>query len=224
MGCIRGSIRGPSRSSTEFYRGSFCKYLRGLPLHRTMGCESHSGHRCFHFELPHCTQFVELSVADGSKAHYLYASDQHVPLQSCAAAVRCLPEVGVTVLSPHATIFSEHDRQQVKTARAQVAAPFAEVFCFRSACGGPEAFTTQEAGPHWVCGWTAYGPSRNAVVRSACSSSSGIQNDAPSAAEVLLTAPRHSLGLGLQSVWPLSLQGFAGSRSQRLFAGCEEGH
>eukprot|EP00439_Symbiodinium_sp_Y106_P051533 s2897_g6.t2 len=61
--------------------------------------------------------FVELSVADGSK-------------------------VGVTVLSPHATIFSEHDRQQVKT-----------------------AFTTQEAGPHWVC----------------------IQNDAPSAAEVLLT-------------------------------------
>lgn len=26
-------------------------------------------------------------------------------------------QVGVTVLSPHATIFSEHDRQQVKTAR-----------------------------------------------------------------------------------------------------------
>lgn len=60
---------------------------------------------------------VELSASEGSK-------------------------VGVTVLSPHATIFSEHDRQQVKT-----------------------AFTTQDAGPHWIC----------------------IQNDEATDAEVLLT-------------------------------------
>eukprot|EP00913_Durusdinium_trenchii_P015829 g14875.t1 len=60
---------------------------------------------------------VELSASEGSK-------------------------VGVTVLSPHATIFSEHDRQQVKT-----------------------AFTTQDAGPHWIC----------------------IQNDEATDAEVLLS-------------------------------------
>eukprot|EP00440_Ansanella_granifera_P029041 gb/GFBE01031546.1/.p1 GENE.gb/GFBE01031546.1/~~gb/GFBE01031546.1/.p1 ORF type:complete len:201 (+),score=60.41 gb/GFBE01031546.1/:1-603(+) len=51
-------------------------------------------------------------------------------------------KVGVTVLSPHATIFSEHDRATVKT-----------------------AFTTTDAGPHWVC----------------------IQNDESKPAEVLLT-------------------------------------
>mmetsp|Transcript_13019 Transcript_13019/g.23202 ORF Transcript_13019/g.23202 Transcript_13019/m.23202 type:complete len:198 (+) Transcript_13019:126-719(+) len=37
-------------------------------------------------------------------------------------------KVSVTVLSPHATIFAEHDRSKVKT-----------------------AFTTTEPGPHWVC-------------------------------------------------------------------------
>lgn len=57
-------------------------------------------------------------------------------------------QVGVTVLSPHATIFSEHERQQVKT-----------------------AFTTQDAGPHWIC----------------------IQNDAAADAEVLLSAARGKL-------------------------------
>ena len=52
------------------------------------------------------------------------------------------------MLSPHATIFSEHERQQVKT-----------------------AFTTQDAGPHWIC----------------------IQNDAAADAEVLLSAARRKL-------------------------------
>jgi len=37
-------------------------------------------------------------------------------------------KVSVSVLSPHALIFSDHDREKVKT-----------------------AFTTSEAGPHWMC-------------------------------------------------------------------------
>merc|ERR1719254_395596 len=37
-------------------------------------------------------------------------------------------KVSVSVLGPHATIFSDHDREKVKT-----------------------AFTTSEAGPHWMC-------------------------------------------------------------------------
>ena len=36
--------------------------------------------------------------------------------------------MSVTVMGPHATIFSDHDREKVKT-----------------------AFTTSEAGPHWMC-------------------------------------------------------------------------
>eukprot|EP00930_Biecheleria_cincta_P072184 TRINITY_DN59620_c0_g1_i1.p1 TRINITY_DN59620_c0_g1~~TRINITY_DN59620_c0_g1_i1.p1 ORF type:complete len:203 (-),score=43.38 TRINITY_DN59620_c0_g1_i1:82-690(-) len=51
-------------------------------------------------------------------------------------------KVSVTVLSPQATIFSEHDRNKIKT-----------------------AFTTTEAGPHWVC----------------------VQNDQAKAAEILLS-------------------------------------
>ena len=71
------------------------------------------------------------------------------------------------MLSPHATIFSEHDRQQVKTARVSGGFLTLPLCCSElkrvsltirplSGDGKPvQAFTTQEAGPHWVCSWTA---------------------------------------------------------------------
>ena len=80
-----------------------------------------------------------------------------MPLQSCPA-VRCLvsmsvAQVGVTVLSPHATIFSEHDRQQVKTARAQASgagglALFLFILSVRSAAAvGPQGFHNARSWP-----------------------------------------------------------------------------
>merc|ERR1712182_95215 len=50
----------------------------------------------------------------------------------CTSSLAAVSDSGrkmsVTITSPHATIFSEHHREKVKT-----------------------AFTTTEAGPHWIC-------------------------------------------------------------------------
>mmetsp|Transcript_35757 Transcript_35757/g.83153 ORF Transcript_35757/g.83153 Transcript_35757/m.83153 type:complete len:206 (+) Transcript_35757:76-693(+) len=72
---------------------------------------------------------IEVTVTVGGKQKKCYG-EQVAKLELLVAEFEVVnhKKVSVTVLSPHTTVFSEHDREKVKT-----------------------AFTTSEAGPHWVC-------------------------------------------------------------------------
>eukprot|EP00418_Pyrodinium_bahamense_P087722 CAMPEP_0179076858 /NCGR_PEP_ID=MMETSP0796-20121207/34319_1 /TAXON_ID=73915 /ORGANISM="Pyrodinium bahamense, Strain pbaha01" /LENGTH=198 /DNA_ID=CAMNT_0020774127 /DNA_START=136 /DNA_END=732 /DNA_ORIENTATION=- len=72
---------------------------------------------------------VKVTVTVGGKEKKCYG-EQVAKMELLVAEFEVVDQkkVSVTVLSPHATVFSEHDRDRVKT-----------------------AFTTNEAGPHWMC-------------------------------------------------------------------------
>eukprot|EP00933_Yihiella_yeosuensis_P021514 TRINITY_DN17005_c1_g1_i1.p1 TRINITY_DN17005_c1_g1~~TRINITY_DN17005_c1_g1_i1.p1 ORF type:complete len:205 (-),score=35.71 TRINITY_DN17005_c1_g1_i1:153-767(-) len=71
---------------------------------------------------------IEVTVSLHPKQKKCYG-EQAAKMELLVVQIEAVNQaVSLTVLSPHATVFSEHDRRQVKT-----------------------AFTTQEAGPHWVC-------------------------------------------------------------------------
>uniref|UniRef100_A0A7S1LBM3 GOLD domain-containing protein n=1 Tax=Alexandrium catenella TaxID=2925 RepID=A0A7S1LBM3_ALECA len=70
---------------------------------------------------------VTVTVGGGEKKCY---GEQVAKMELLVAEFEAVGQkkVSVMVLGPHATIFSEHEREKVKT-----------------------AFTTSEAGPHWMC-------------------------------------------------------------------------
>merc|ERR1719420_1312593 len=79
--------------------------------------------------LPRCATGIEVMVQLPAKAKKCFG-EQVAKQELLVVEFRTQDEkkVSVTVMGPHATIFSDHDREKVKT-----------------------AFTTSEAGPHWMC-------------------------------------------------------------------------
>lgn len=72
---------------------------------------------------------IEVSVAVASKEKKCYGEQvAKMELLVVEFEVAESKKVSVSVVSPAATVFSDHDREKVKT-----------------------AFTTTEAGPHWMC-------------------------------------------------------------------------
>mmetsp|Transcript_58416 Transcript_58416/g.162855 ORF Transcript_58416/g.162855 Transcript_58416/m.162855 type:complete len:234 (-) Transcript_58416:105-806(-) len=84
----------------------------------------------FFFTLPLGTAGIEVAVTVDGKGRKCYG--EQVAKQELLvvefATIGEKKKVSVQVLGPHSTIFSEHDREKVKT-----------------------AFTTTEAGAHWMC-------------------------------------------------------------------------
>merc|ERR1719203_179076 len=78
---------------------------------------------------PRCATGIEVMVQIPAKAKKCFG--EQVAKQELLVVefkAQDQKKVSVTVMGPHATIFSDHDREKVKT-----------------------AFTTSEAGPHWMC-------------------------------------------------------------------------